>query len=265
MGNFYLLKETDMNRTMTSRDYYFVRLRCVSAFLFIMFFHITGCHGAEHIIPPSPNDTYYLSPNEIAILNEKVKHGDMEAAEKLSNYYSFSEVNYTKANKFLRIIAKSGDARGQHNLASVLIQSSSSEERKEAVYWYEMSAKKGFVLSQSQLARLYECGEIVKQDYCKAKYWYEKAARSGEANSMVKMSKYLEEGKCNNRDYMQAYAWLLVVKKQVNPQKISPNSLMGKEIIEKLAFFKKQLSESEIKHANHEYEKLSEEIEASSK
>jgi len=206
-------------------------------------------------ISGNPANAYYLSPIEIETLAEKVKQGDMQAAERLGYYYMVIEYDHEKACEFFRVPAKQGDARVQHNLAIILMDFASLKGEQEGLYWLEMSAKNGYVNSKYSLARLYERGEKVEQDYCKARFWYEKAARSGDGSSMIKISKYFEDGKCVNRDNIQAYIWILLAKTYTHP-----NSMAGKKCTEKMAFFEKQLSESEIKKAQDESEMLLEEI-----
>jgi hypothetical protein len=220
--------------------------------------HICRCQDQmTTVITGSSADTFYLSPFDIVLLMDKVKQDDMEAAERLSMYYSMTERDFDKSTELLRMIAKSaGDSRVQHNLAGRLTRSSGLEERKEGVYWYEASAKQGYEDSQFMLAVLYERGEIVEQDYCKAKYWYEKAARSGNWSSLLKMSEFSEDGKCEDKNKVEAYIWLLLAKNYMGPK----NSIR-KSTNEKIAIFEKQLSESERKHAKNKYEELQKNIE----
>lgn len=256
MGNLWIIGEIDMNGRKFSQDNCFLKIKNISVVFFSILLMVT-VYPKNIYSSFSHRDVFYLSPDEIEILTTKVKQGDMGAAEELALYYEMFEEDSNKAYEFLRIPAKAGVARVQSNLADLLIQSSNIEEQWESISWYKKSAEQGYRESQFNLASLYERGKIVDQDYCQSKYWYEKAARSGEAYSMTKMSKYFEEGKCGDQDIIKAYAWLLVSEKHLHP-----NSALGKRAIEKMAFFKKQLSESEIKQAKDEYAKLLEEIEA---
>ncbi len=219
---------------------------------------LAGCVRSEITLSPSSADVFYLSTSEIKNLKEKSKQGDIEAAERLAEYYSIVEGDFNKANEFLRIPSKLGDERLQYSLALHLMKSPSSKDRKEGIYWFEQSANQGYIRSQIQLASLYEEGKLVDRNYCKAKYWYEKSARSGDVHSMEKMSAFYKEGKCVNRDNIITYAWLLVSKKHANK-----GSSQEKRINKEIAICEIQLSEFEKKQAKNEYEKLIEEMETS--
>lgn len=56
---------------------------------------------------------------------------------------------------------------------------SNSLDKKQAVYWYEQAAKRGYAWSYISLGYLYAQGEIVKQDISKAIYYYKKAIKAG--------------------------------------------------------------------------------------
>ena len=65
-------------------------------------------------------DAYFISPNERVTLEQEVKKGDTKAAEKLAYHYLYAEHDNEKAIEYMRILAISGNARMQHNMAAAL-------------------------------------------------------------------------------------------------------------------------------------------------
>jgi hypothetical protein len=252
--------ESAMNSVIFSENYNFFGIKSRILFIIIMIFMFAGCHRSETVIStPALNEVFDLSPAEIELFTEEAKQGDIEAAEKLALYYDMVELDSDKAAEFMRIPAKLGVARWQYNIACLLVLRSSLKEQQEGIYWYEISAKDGYVKSQVRLAELYERGKIVEQDYCKAQYWYEKAARLGDVRSMVILSEFIETGECDKCDNIEAYTWLLVALNQ--EKQIDSNSFIEKNIKEKIVSFENQLSDSDIKRANEECDMLIKEIE----
>jgi TPR repeat protein len=223
--------------------------------VFILLFLLAVCH--KYSSAASTNDWGYLSPLEVESLTGAAKQDDLDAAVKLRLYYISIERDLKKTIEYSRIIARLAGPEGQSILADHLTDSTEEKEQQEGIYWYKMSAEAGYVPSQIRLARLYERGKIVAQDYCEAQYWYEKAARSGDAFSMIAMSEYHQTGKCTYCNNIKAYTWLLAAMEK---NKIKPGSSYLDELKERKISFEKHLSGSDIKKARDECNILLEEL-----
>jgi len=218
----------------------------LSLFILIVPF-IIGCTNNIN----SNYDAYFISPNERVTLEQEVKKGDTKAAEKLAYHYLYAEHDNEKAIEYMRILAISGNARMQHNMAAALINSQDLKCRQEGVDWYKLSAKAGIKNSQYDLARLYEEGKIITKNYCEAMFWYEKTALSDDVYSMVKMAEFYKEGKCEEKDLIQSYSWLRLAELNT-----SNKSSLGKSIRNKEKRLINQLSEKEIELGILKFEKL---------
>ena len=81
-------------------------------------------------------------------------------------------------------------------------------EIKEAIYWYEKSAKRGYMWAQSDLAEIYARGEELDKDFVKAFDLYMKAANQGEVDSQASLGKIYLDGLGIEVDYKKAIYWL---------------------------------------------------------
>ncbi len=224
---------------------YFQKYFCPYFFFIALLFY--GCTNNMTSI----SDSSFIPPNERKILEQKAQNGDNKAAEKLSYHYLHAEYDYEKAIEYMRIPALSGDSRAQHNLAVHLINSQELKHRQEGVYWYRASAKSGLKNSQYNLAKLYEEGELIIENYCEAMFWYKKASFSGEIYSMVKIAEFYREGKCEKKDLVKSYSWLRLAESNTQNK-----SSMGKSIQNKKERLINQLSEKELELANIEFDRL---------
>jgi uncharacterized protein len=79
---------------------------------------------------------------------------------------------------------------------------------KDAMYWYEKSAARGYMWAQSDLAEIYARGDHVDKDFKKAFELYEKAANQGEVDSQASLGKMYLDGLGVEIDYEKAIHWL---------------------------------------------------------
>ena len=152
-----------MKRKISYMQIGFYRTKRKCFFILAALFIITCCNSATCMASGMSADAFSLSHDEIETLTEKAKQGDMEAADRLGWYYMMTELDQERASYFFRIPAKAGNARIQHTLANLLMSSSSLEQQQKGVNWLEISAKNGYRLSQTSLARLYEKAKALKK------------------------------------------------------------------------------------------------------
>ncbi|MDD1625819.1 MAG: sel1 repeat family protein, partial [Methylococcaceae bacterium] len=78
--------------------------------------------------------------------------------------------------------AKQGDALAQYDLGTMYDSGQEvTQDYKEAIKWYRLSAEQGYALAQYNLGTMYAQGQGIAQDYKEAFKWYQKAAEQGEA------------------------------------------------------------------------------------
>ena len=177
----------------------------------------------------SMNETFKLSENEIVLLKERVKDDDIEAAKRLANHYNYIENNYDEAILYLECAARLGDAISQNNLAVLLMASPEKEKQRKSIVWLERAASGGNANAQQSLAFLYEKGEIIARDYCKALELYEQIAQDGDLAAMVKVATFYQEGKCGNVDLIQACKWWDKASTLAQPGSISAQLIESKK------------------------------------
>jgi len=113
--------------------------------------------------------TFYLSDEEIEQLKHKANDGDLTATRKLAQFYTFVDYDSRSERlKWLRVLAESGLANEQHNLAYELLDSQDIMEQQEGIMWLKKAAKGGVSYSQKRLAKFYETGKILEEDLCKS-------------------------------------------------------------------------------------------------
>lgn len=211
---------------------------------------ISGCSKRVHVY-----DEFNLTRTEVQILEKEAEQGSIDASLKLDNYYSYVSHDNSKAIKYKRKIAESGNLNFQYEVAFYLERSSNIKDHKEALYWLNKAADSGEARSQYRLGEKYEAGIDLKQDLPKAKIYYEKAAFSGERNietmSMEKNFEFYSEGKGCPKNIVKAYAWLLL-----SATKIHPESMAGKSLKKKMEKMQASLSGEELKDSENEFDSL---------
>jgi TPR repeat protein len=109
----------------------------------------------------------------------------------------------------LRLRALMGSASAAYELA----ERYASKAPEKSLFWYRWAAWRGFREAQLEIARIYEKGLGVEQDYAKAVFWYRKAARpvdkaalKDEEMSAGRVEEVAEEIAENRAGYQEAYA-----------------------------------------------------------
>ena len=77
-------------------------------------------------------------------------------------------------------LAEQGIAKAQYNLGLTYSRGQGvSQNDKEAIKWYRLSAEQGISGAQSNLGLMYEKGHGVTQDYLEAHKWFNIAGMNG--------------------------------------------------------------------------------------
>lgn len=87
--------------------------------------------------------------------------------------------NFEKAEELFKIAADKGHCEAQYNLAYMYENGHIQQDLKKAVYYHELAAKQGEVMSMASLANLYQ--QPICRDYGKAFQYAQMAAKHGSA------------------------------------------------------------------------------------
>jgi TPR repeat protein len=118
--------------------------------------------------------------NDLAVLIQNGQGAPQDAAAALSLY---------------RASAGQGHARGQANLGLLYryARLGLAEDDTEALKWFELAAKQGDAVAQSELARMYQSGIGTRPDIAAAIDLYRKAAAQGYVNAEASLGTLLSE------------------------------------------------------------------------
>ncbi len=124
---------------------------------------------------------------------------------------------FAKGFSCLDAAAKAGHAKAQLYLGMAFNQGTTLADAKGALlipqnkvqarYWLQESAKAGEAEAQARLAQLYEAGLGGTQDLTLARYWYEKSAHQGVFSAQKRIAYFYEKGLGIGANVETAYYW----------------------------------------------------------
>ena len=118
------------------------------------------------------------------------------------------ELNFEMAAYWYRKAAERGWAQGQNNLARLYERGYGVEQDyRQAAYWYRKAAGQGYAIAQNNLGNAYRMGRGVEQCYKQAAYLYRLAAEQGLAIAQTSLGYMYRVGEGVEQDYLQAYKW----------------------------------------------------------
>lgn len=122
-------------------------------------------------------------------------HKDIEKAHSLAKHYGV-KLSDDNINDMIRYSAENGSIPSQLRYADMLFFGKGvSQDKTEAVLWYERAALQNNAEAQYSLANCYASGDGTQQNHGKALYWYEKAAANGSAEAANTLGCYYYYGK----------------------------------------------------------------------
>ncbi len=143
---------------------------------------------------------FYNIPKAIENFEVAANSGDSNAQCGLGIIYHAFNIdmkykNYDKARFWYEKAVEQGDEMAANNLAVMYADGLGVEKNIEnAIYYYAISAEKGFANAQFALGQIYEFNEKFR-DSSKAAYWYEKSANQGHSISCNNLGVLYGEGK----------------------------------------------------------------------
>jgi uncharacterized protein len=94
--------------------------------------------------------------------------------------------DYKEAIKLFRLSAEQGEASAQNNLGSIyMVGKGIAINNKEAMKWYLLSAEQGYLNAQNNLGLMYEEGNGIEKDYIHAHMWFNIGSASGDDQSRL--------------------------------------------------------------------------------
>ena len=116
--------------------------------------------------------------------------------------------DYKEAVKWYRLSAEQGYAIAQFNLGLMYYEGQGvPQDHKEAFKWYRLAAEQGLAEAQYNLGFMYSDGQGVPQDYNEAVKWYRLSAERGYASAQYNLGLMYYEGQGVPQDYNEAVKW----------------------------------------------------------
>ncbi|MCH7623104.1 MAG: sel1 repeat family protein [Nitrospinae bacterium] len=103
-----------------------------------------------------------------------------------------------------------------------------TQDYKEAVRWYQQSAKQRLAMAQNNLGVMYGQGQGVTQDYLESVKLYRLSAEQGNAKAQYNLGVMYGQGQGVIKDYVQAHKWFNIAR--ANGEELGRKS---RDIIEK--------------------------------
>jgi len=100
----------------------------------------TSEYGSCDNMSISSGSIYFINPAELDSIKIAATSGSKEAAIRLYHYYSFSMMNETESEHWLKVAADLGDPVSQYNLAQFYLR---EEDSKNALIWAKLSLTNG--------------------------------------------------------------------------------------------------------------------------
>ena len=129
--------------------------------------------------------------------------GDFDAG-----WRAYEQGAYEDAFAAWQPLARNGDIITQYNLASMYDNGQGvPRDKAEAARWYRAAAEQGDVDAQFNLGSMYDYGEGVAQDYGEAVRWYRAAAEQGLADAQFSLGVMYDYGEGVALDDVEAVKW----------------------------------------------------------
>ena len=139
---------------------------------------------------------------------------------------AFVNGDYSKAEKYFEIAAKSGDDGAAHMLLRMHIEGKVKSNNERALAWNIKAAEAGSAHMQFILAERYASTTATQRDLSQAVHWYQQAAQQGHHIAMEKLARYYEQGKVVKQDTQTAQRLYSVAASEydVHAQKGDPSA-----------------------------------------
>ncbi len=121
---------------------------------------------------------------------------------------AYEKDDYETALRELQPLAEEGHAEAQFYLAKMYDGGNGvAQNYKEGVKWYKLSAEQGVVDAQVVLGAIYATGVGASKDYKESVKWYRLAAEQGNADAQNAMGVRYKNGDGVPQNYREAAKW----------------------------------------------------------
>jgi hypothetical protein len=148
---------------------------------------------------------------------EKAVNGDAKLADKFCSFYvlfntgkimtkdrSYIDITPTITYNLCKIGAEGGYVDSQKEFAYILLRENVPSLKKEAIRYFELSAKQGNTDAKEMLAEMYAFHNDVERDYNKAAQLYEDVVDLNHSISQCQYARLYAEGNGVLRSYSKA-------------------------------------------------------------
>ncbi len=127
--------------------------------------------------------------------------------------------------------AKQGDAAAQYSVGVMYKDGDGTTQNyKQALYWYKKAANQGFIDAQFNLGVMYYHGAGTTQDHKQAFYWFKKSAEQGDVRAQFNLGFMYGKGEGTTQNYKSAYIWLSLAAAQGNKDATTNRDIAAKKL-----------------------------------
>ena len=157
----------------------------------------------------------HMTPEQIAAVRKrfdewKLAHPPNYETGDVSALIAADRVGDHKALPALKARAERGEVGAQVALALQYYETADSFK------WWHMAAEQGNTQAMSEIAKMYEKGMGVTQDYAEAAKWYRRVADGGDQFAQAALGRLYENGQGVGQDWAEAYYWYNVASAKNN-------------------------------------------------
>jgi len=167
----------------------------------------------------------------IGVLEAALDKGNIVAAFHLGNMYMEGfegvEKDLKKGFYYLQISANAGHIQSQYNLAaSYKLGDGTTQNRKDALYWYMKAAEQGHSNAQLQAALIHR----TNGDHAKTIELLDIAARHGLVDAQFLLAGFYQIGEGIPQNYRKAYIWYSIASANGDKEAIKLRDKVSKKI-----------------------------------
>ena len=127
--------------------------------------------------------------------------------------------------------AEQGDVVAQYNLGQMYLYGQGTTQNfKQAIYWYTKAAKQGLADYQYNLGVMYNTGQGVTKNSKQAVYWYKKSAEQGDADAQYNLGVMYYNGHGVLKNDKKAYIWLSLAAAQGHKDAAKNRDITAKKL-----------------------------------
>jgi TPR repeat protein len=135
---------------------------------------------------PQNREVKFLSQMNLGMRREvkRAQKGDADSLEKLGSYYAeegTKHLDYEEAIYWYQLAAKKGNFKAQMGLGQIFDSGKvqDADSKKKGIFWFQKLASEGFPTAQCILGLKYLWGDGVEEDRNEAMKWLQRAAEQG--------------------------------------------------------------------------------------